>query len=221
MAIGEAQLIFEPERRKIDSILQSSYSWPDYKRWETWKRGALSFFRMLWWIIFGLGTFKTMGAWFLICFFAALFLAIFFTDRQRIVGLLVAALLAVAMVLFLRKPSEAPPRPFCELRYWLYSLGFVCFSVVLGDLGGRAAGVFKERLRVAFTAILLLGIVVATWGCFSQPGAKGICGEFLLGVPVSISMKYGSVAVGAIFGIVGAFGLCSVWRRSPQIRAGR
>ncbi|MCK4827973.1 hypothetical protein KA005_70240 [bacterium] len=221
MAVGEAQAIFEPQHKKINSMLHISYNGLDYRRWETWKRGILYFVGQISYLIRSLGTPITTGAWFLVCFLITLSISVLVPRRQCVMGLLIGILLAEAVVLLLYKPNKmfSSFLGFDELEYWLCGISMVCFSAVVGNLGGQIAAGFKKPHPVVFTAILSIGIVLTIWGYFVPPNmnrwfwSRG----FPFGILASNFMRCLSIAIGAILGITGAIGLCSVWRRSKVL----
>lgn len=225
MAIGESQAMFESDRRKINDLLYSYYDWPDYAKWETWKRGALWFVGGLLRIVLVLFSFQTTGVLFPLCFLIALSVSGFFGKRQRIVGLLIGALLGTIVVLFLREPSEV--RWFGTISNaacWLYGFGLICLSAVVGGWAAQIAALFRQRLVVLFAAVLLLGIVLTIWLLYFHEAGMTFSYLFI-SLPFSIlalsSTQENIVFIaGPSLVIVGAYGLGGEWRRA-RMRARR
>ncbi|MCK4376552.1 MAG: hypothetical protein KAX19_14545 [Candidatus Brocadiae bacterium] len=209
-AVGENLRFYGPDHRKIDSLLAASYAWPDYTRWDTWKRGIYNFIGHFLWL-FGPG--RAGSSWLLVCLFGAGTASLALKRCRPQGGFAVGVLLVV--VPFLLRSSAF----YDQYQYeWLHWLGLGLLGGVAGYAGGKAAMGVKRRARGALIGTLLLGLAVAASGalaairmsrwlrCFCDP--YSLAGDY-----TAVSL----VCAGLALMGAGTAGLCVArWKRQRQ-----
>lgn len=209
-AFGENLRFYGPAHRKIDSLLAASYAWPDYTRWDTWKRGIYHFIGHVPWV-FGRG--RAGASWLLVCLFGGGTASLALKRRRPQGGFAVG-------VLLLAVPFLLQGRSFYSYgQYeWLHWLGLALLGGVAGYAGGKAAIGVKRRGRGALIGTLLLGLAVAVSGALAAIRMSLLLRW--LGYPYSLVGDHTAVSlVCAGLALIGAgtAGLCVLrWKRQRQ-----
>lgn len=222
-AVAESRRILEPYHKKIEAAFNEYYSWPDYTKWSTWKRGISMFFSGL--LRYCYGYVRPAFPSLVLCFLVTTFVCLTCPRRRRVIGFCTGGLLALATVLvlwqFLAKSQDW--RGGTEYTYWLYGVAVICFGAVVGDTAGRVAAPVKRRMRAAFTTTLFAGIILAVWGLTAR--LLEFCTLLSYGVrapwEVAAPMDYRPIILGVVLAVIGAACLYVASMRARKQAAGR
>jgi len=178
-ALGHTREVLAPDRRKLEAALAPSYRWPDFSKWQTWKRGLSRLVTHSNTSL--LGDTGTVVVWFPACVLVAMAAGGALPSRGSLVGTLVGACLGLE-VLFLRQgatwiPFTAGSHP----PFALVSSGHLLLCGVAGHFGGTKGSQIRTSSFRNLVVLLLLGLLLLFWGLVpSGPGAMPISWQLAL-----------------------------------------
>ncbi len=235
-ALAEFEQIKKPYRIEINTMLKA-WEMPDYRSWETWKRGINRFHEQLLMFSYVLGKPQTLFVWFCVCFFVPLMLTACLRKWKYAIGLLVGTAFGIAAAygtcfyIILSpffKNGFAGSVPYV-LSYVLPAIAFVALSAAFAGSAGRVASGRRRPRLYASAGVLGLGAVLLFWSLprwvsgevFRPTSEEGHWiwafmsgGERLLFDTVPDWVRDGAMVPGGILLIVGGRGLLSpLWRK--------
>jgi hypothetical protein len=234
--VAEFEQIKKPYRIEINAMLKA-WEMPDYRRWETWKRGIDRFYEQLVMFVHMLGKPQTLVIWFSVCFFVPLMVVAYLRKGKYAFGLLLGTACGAAVVyaacfcFVMRRLSEMvmAGNVGYVLSHLLPAATLLSLSAAFAGSAGRiASGRHRPRLYASAGAVGL-GAVLLFWslprwvtGEASRTASEEAHwiwafmagGERLLYDTVPDWVRDGAMIPGAIFLIVGAWGmLLPLWKR--------
>ena len=218
-AAAESEQFFEPRHRIIEAHLTATYGWPDYGRWETWRRGLGRFCSRLTAVLIGPGV---VIGWLPVTFLLGGIAALCVHGRRATAGMLLGVALAVALLACMGTQGRVPPWG------WMGWLGWGLLFGIAGLLGGRTVQGVGRRLLVASCGMLLAGASMVAGGTLGL--------LYLLLLRSQIAIRYGTpdtellrgiepagaAILGAVLLVAGIIGLATHCRRRelPDSHAG-
>ena len=235
-AVAEFEQIKKPYRIEISAMLKA-WQLPDYRRWETWERGINRFYEQLLMFSYVLGKPQTLFVWFSVCFFVPLMLTACLRKGKYAIGLLVGTAFGIAAAYgtcFYIVLSPFFKRVFAGsvpyvLSFLLPAVAFVALTAAFAGSAGRMSSGRRRPGLYSSVGAAGLGAVLLFWslprwvtGEASRTASEEAHwiwafmagGERLLYDTVPDWVRDGPMIPGAIFLIVGAWGmLLPLWKR--------